>query len=79
MKELYSHDIATFFKEKGIKEECEYCGKTTWMLQNEIYGSVCKNTRDDDLSVIPIAMLICMHCGNIRQFAREYLGIKEDE
>ena len=83
MQELtYNADqVQKFLEEKGVRLDCECCGKDEWELLDKVGGanfsSANLNEWDTRTFVIPSFVLLCENCGNIRQFARENLAPKE--
>lgn len=78
MKKIYSDAVNKMFKEKGVREECECCGQTNWILMNNFAALTFKPSDIAGLSTFPIVAVECMNCGNMRFFRRSGLGITED-
>ena len=79
MKPIHSDEIIKIFDSKGIKEECECCGKSDWTLMTNFASLVLQTTDNPLLSVFPVVAVQCQNCGNMRFFSREVLGILEEE
>ena len=77
---VYADDVAPFFKEKGVKEECECCGKKDWIIINNLFG-IATLMCDDDLTAgfTPTIIVQCTNCGNMRLFNRAHLNLEKDK
>ena len=78
MKSIHSDQIIKIFKDKGIKEECECCGKTDWTLMTNLASLILQTTDNPGLSAFPVIAVQCQNCGSIRFFSRDVLGISEE-
>ena len=79
MEAVYSSDVIPFFKGKGVKEECECCGKEDWVIVNNLTELVFRSSHSTGLIGIPIVVIECTNCGNMRFFPRERMKLKKDE
>lgn len=78
MKKVYSDTVSKLLKDKGVREECECCGQTDWVLMNNFAALALQTSDSVGLSTFPIVAVECLNCGNIRFFRRSGLGITED-
>ena len=79
MNVVHSSDIVPFFKEKGVKEECECCGGDGWLILNDLAETVFRHPFGAGLVGLPIVVIECTNCGNIRLFSRERMKLKGQE
>ena len=77
MQPVYSDTITKLFKEKGVNEICECCGKGDWILHNDFSALVQQTSTQPGIFSFPVVAIECRNCGNVRFFARGRLGIKE--
>ena len=76
---IHSSDVVPFFKKKGVKEECECCGKYDWTVLNDITEATFRHPYGNGLVGFPIVAIECVNCGNIRFFSRERMKLEKDK
>ena len=80
MKEVYSSEIVPLFKEKGVSEKCECCGKELWIVHNN-FSAILHQVSEEGTGFFsfPVVAMVCQNCGHLRLFSRQTLGIKDEE
>ncbi|WP_201829638.1 hypothetical protein [Microvirga zambiensis] len=80
-QELGEDDFLAYLKAKGVSPECELCSHNDWVVTERItdnYWPVISvaTFRGPDVfggPYIETALMVCNHCGNVRQFARRFI------
>ena len=78
MQTVYADTVSQLFREKGVREECECCGHTDWVLLNNFAALAQQNSDTPGISIFPIIAVECKNCGNMRFFGRGRLGVKDE-
>ncbi|MDR1515660.1 MAG: hypothetical protein LBS45_08195 [Synergistaceae bacterium] len=80
MRSISSVDIVPFFKEKGVNEICECCGKDSWVVHNDAESFFYKRSEpfDAGMYLFPVIIVECTNCGNLRIFSRRAFNIPDD-
>jgi hypothetical protein len=72
-----SEIVTQAYKEKNISGRCELCGHTDWgiseNLQNLVFANASGEGEQPVMTQMPVAILTCNHCGNMRIHARRVL------
>ncbi|GHV55062.1 hypothetical protein FACS1894216_16440 [Synergistales bacterium] len=82
MSVITADKVVPFFQKIGVIATCECCGKDLWIICTNDVKSICIQTiPGEELSAIPVIMLECTNCGNLRIMNRQKIEnyIKETE
>lgn len=79
MEKIYSDVVMRHFRRRGVREECECCGKTNWVLMNNVAAITLQTSDHAGLSTFPVVLVECMNCGNMRFFRRSDFEESESE
>lgn len=74
----FRDQIIAKIQQRGIRHECELCGKNSWMLI-EYVSVIVSSPSNFQTPHIPSAGLICKNCGNIRLLALGALDLSLEE
>ena len=66
--------VTKAYKEKNVSGKCELCGRGDWGVSEDLqyltFSTATNEGKLESMTQVPVAVLTCNHCGNMRIHAR---------